>query len=542
MKVLNFKFYRYSFLSMIGMFIFLSSCNKNEAPEDIPLDNQEVFERNSNFQLIASNRLEFAKYLSIAIAKDPQINEVVSEMISDEQAKGYYASEIFFNLKKSKTSKSSKGSTLQDALSSLVPEIKNSMNYLEQNDPGFAILMLNPKKASKFNTRVFIDNGTFDDMNPNSIIEFYDDGVKGSQTLAEEPNAISFIVRRSEAFITPEIARLDGLGTDQLTFLGNVGGNDIRAIGYNTANNLSVAKSIKGNGSVSNKPVHDRDKWSGKDKIQEYQLTRSHDVWDDFDELRFDVIWAEGELGHITYYEQTMQGYTSRPGWELFTWDPEDHSKMKYKITERDWGWNVEVTLTVPGFPGSIKVTHQSEDDPVGEGIVEYEDPLYNENQHHWMWAGDVKFKIAATGDYINDSGNGVSYNVRFQSVTDGDYLRAKNQGWSPADCRVRPEHVGAYENFTLEMNEADNTFALKGYNGKYADVDRSSDGRIKFTNDNPMDPDCRFRFIDLGNGIKAIQFTGNNLYLSCEGPYDAQDVRANRRDRGDWERWRVHY
>jgi len=136
-----------------------------------------------------------------------------------------------------------------------------------------------------------------------------------------------------------------------------------------------------------------------------------------------------------------------------------------------------------------------------------------------------------------NDNGNNngdVLYNVKFQS-TDNLYLCSEN---GRAYAIANRSAIGAWEIFTLEK-ASDGTYAIKGNNGYYADVDRGNESRIKFNNSNPNCSDCRFNIIDVGGGYVAIKSVATGRYVASEGTYNIP-VRADRASVAHWEKWRM--
>lgn len=129
-------------------------------------------------------------------------------------------------------------------------------------------------------------------------------------------------------------------------------------------------------------------------------------------------------------------------------------------------------------------------------------------------------------------------YNVKFKS-TDNRYLCSENGN---AFAIANRTAIGDWEKFTLEL-ASDGTFAIKGNNGKYADVDRGSQRRIKFNQTDKWNPDCRFKLENAGNGYYAIKSmaidSGTGKYVASEGTYNVP-VRADRSAIGHWEKWRL--
>jgi|GEM_PF-3116639 len=544
MIFLKLKFKLLSLIAVIAVSVFLVSCEQ-DAIQDI----QEPVAQNAeiNIQTVKEERLALAKHLSVMIAEQQELNEVLKEMIDEEVEKGFYEKEIFFNIKKDETSRLLNGTTLNARLSSSHnDDISKTMDYLAINDPGLAVLMVNPSESTEFNTRVYVDNG-IDDQDPNSMIEYFENGVKGTHPISEVPTTMTYIVRQSEAYLSP--VEVEQMNPNSLTNLGSVEGKEIYAFGYNTAKFGTSAKELSENNNLKlgtgNCP---RDNFAGKERLLNFKTTKYDDLFDNESEYRFDILFADNgtSIGTLrAEYSGTRPNIWNFAGKDIITWDSEnDHDRMKYVITERDIGYTTKVKIGLPGTGASVELSYTNGDDWIGETIVEYCDQINNTGGGEYTVGGTFTFSVGQ-GDgtpginpdpHPNPGGNVTTkYDVRFKS-TDNLYLCSENGN---AYAIANRNAVGAWEKFTLEI-AADGSIAIKGSNGKYADVDRSNQSRIKFNSNDSNCSDCRFKLVDAGGGYKAIKSLATNQYVASEGTYN-QPVRANRNSINHWEKWTVY-
>ncbi len=536
MKTLKVKSIFFSLLA-IATLLYMTSCEQ-EALQDIenPVEITET-----NMLSVEKGRSTLAKHLSTVIAEQPELNEVLEEMIEEEVEKGYYEKEIFFNVKKDETSTLLNGSTLNARLSALNDiNVRSAMNYLVENDPGLAILMANPSGSKEFNTRVYVDNG-IDDSDPNALMEYYENGVYGTQPLSEVPKTISFIIRKSEAYASPE--ELKSVDKSDVKTLGIINGKKIQAFGYNTVKESEVSagssesqeeSSILKSG-VVNCPRND---FSGQEKLAAFYTTQYQDYWGTQMEYRFDAIFSDnGPLGSIRmdFWGTTVNTwYTANR--VLFTWEQNDHDYMKYRIVERDNGFTTTVNVSVPNIPGSVSLSYKSGDDFVAEQIVEYCGGILNTNSGQGVYypTGYFRFSVAQTGSATGAGPDQQFHNVTFKS-TDNRYMVNESNGNNYV--YANRYSAGPWEKFSIFMKN-DGTFAIRGSNGKYADVDWGAGKKIKFSSTNMYCSDCRFKFVNYGS-YKAIQSVATGQFVSSEGTYNTPCL-ANRAQIAHWEKWTV--
>lgn len=523
-------------LLAVATLLYMTSCEQ-EALQDIqnPSDITEM-----NMLSVENGRSTLAKHLSTVIAEQPELNGALKEMMEEEVEKGYYEKEIFFNVKKDETSALLNGGTLNARLStSNDVNVRKAMDYLSENDPGLAILMANPSNSKEFNTRVYVDNG-IDDSDPNALMEYYENGEYGTQPLSEVPSTISFIVRKSEAYASLE--DLESAEESDIKTLGTVHGKKIQAFGYNTIDQseelVNASTSSNESSTLENRANCPRNDFSGQEKLASFYTTQYQDYWGTQMEYRFDAIFADnGPLGSIRmdFWGTTVNTwYTANR--VLFTWEQNDHDYMKYRIVERDNGFTTTATVSVPNIPGSVSLSYTSGDDFVAEQIVEYCGGILNTNSGQGVYypTGYFRFSVAQTGSATGPGPDQQFHNVTFKS-TDNRYMVNESNGNNYV--YANRYSAGPWEKFSIFMKN-DGTFAMKGSNGRYADIDWGAGKKIKFSSTNMYCSDCRFKFVNYG-GYKAIQSVATGQFVSSEGTYN-EPCKANRAQIGHWEKWTV--
>lgn len=536
MKILKVKSILFSLLAIT--ILYITSCEES-AFQDIE-DTSEITEL--NMQNVAKQRSVLAKHLSIKIAEQPEINEVLEEMIEEEVEKGYYENEIFFNIKKDETSELLNGSTLKARLATSDNEDAcNAIDYLSINDPGLAILMANPSDSEDFNTRVYVDNG-IDDSDPDALLAYYENGAYGTQPISDVPTTISFIVRKSEAYASPE--DLESAGESDVKTLGTVNGQKIQAFGYKTLNQseeLENAPTAQNESSTLESRTQNcpRNDFSGQEMLEAFYTTKYYDYWNNAMEFRFDVIFSDNG-GALSSTRMDFWG-TNLNVWHvvqrvLFTWDENDHDYMKYRIVERDSGYTITVNVGIPDI-GSVEISYKNGDDFVAEQIVEYCGGIVNTYSGEGVYypGNYFRFSVAQTGSPIGPGPDQQFHNVTFKS-TDNRYM--VNEGDGSNYVYANRYAVGAWEKFSIFM-KPDGTFAMKGSNNKYADVDWGGGKKIKFSSTDMYCSDCRFKFVNVGGGYKAIQSVATGQFVSSEGTYNVP-CHANRSQVAHWEKWIV--
>jgi len=539
MNFLKLKYGLIGFLAVLTVSAFLISCEQDFVPAIVD-QTQEII---TDTKEVKQERLALAKHLSIAITEEPELNKVLKEMIDEEVEKGYYENEIFFNIKKEETSQLLNGNTLNSRLSSSHNgEISRTIDYLAINDPGLAVLMIGDKNSTEFNSRIYIDNG-FDDSDPNSQIEYYEKGVLGSHSISEaEPELLTFIVRESEAYLAPEELLLEN--PNNITKIGSKG-REISVLGYNSdikKDQLKKSNTIQSGQTESRMCA--RDNFDGKEQMHAFMTSDKRDPWKGAGEFVFDAVFGDDQdnlNGLRIRYTGVWENAWYVKNWELFTWEANnDLDRMKYRIMEEDNGntYNFDITLSGEregnSIEGAFGVTYTDEDDFIGEALLEYCGPIHNSNENNQVEAGLATLRVGQTGANITNGPTHNVYDVRFKS-SDGQFLEANSGGYAYCrDWRVQSDGI-----FTIKL-ESNGTFAIKGNNGKYADVHVGGDSRIWFVNDDPYCTDCRFKFEETGDGYRAIKSLATGKYLASEGLYDDVPVRANRNEIQHWEKWEV--
>ncbi len=157
-----------------------------------------VFNRDSIF--IAKEHL--AKTISIAIKQKPELLNLFEDLCMETIATGYYEIEFFFNLEKDIIRPELNNKSITSVLKMYDSRIEKSINFLCMNHPHLTILLLSPN-SNVFNNKIYINN-EMDDMNPNFHVPYYENGIRGTQLVSNEPTTKSFIVRESEVYIPVE--------------------------------------------------------------------------------------------------------------------------------------------------------------------------------------------------------------------------------------------------------------------------------------------------------------------------------------------------
>lgn len=390
MTYLKIKFGLFSLLVVLAVSVFLTSCEQ----EVVPLQTSEI-----DAQKITEQRSELAKHLSILIAEQPEFKQTLKTMCLAEKENGYYEREFFFNIEKDKTSELFDGGSLGATLSARSVNLRKTIDFLTVNDPGLAILMIGDENSTKFNTRVYIDNG-FDDSDPTAQIEYYENGVFGSHSISEqEPSATTFIVRESEAYLSPTELVLENPA--DVTKIGTVGGHEINVFGYNSAISEASLEIPNFDQNEVESRWCQRDGVGGKERLYYIRTSNTHDGWKGSGEFIFDIVFADNGSG-ITSLRARYTGIDKNKWYlvnkQIITWTANnDLDRMKYRIMEDDSGATYTISLGLSGtvngatVSGSVQVSYTDDDDFVGETIVEYCDPLYNYG-YYPEYAGAVTF------------------------------------------------------------------------------------------------------------------------------------------------------
>jgi len=395
MKILKLKSILFSLMAIIITTAFFTSCEDDE----IKIPKSEIKE-------VKKQRSELAKHLSILIADEPEFNMTLKEMCLKEIEKGYYEKEFFFNVEKDKSSKLLAGNSLDNRLSLLrSPDLRKAIDYLMINDPGLAILMIGDENSKEFNTKVYVDNG-FDDSNPNAIIEYYENGKLGSHSIAEEPSVLTFIVRESEAYLSPEELLLEN--PEDVTKIGDVANKEINVFGYNNEmSEISFEEIPKINQSEVEFRGCERDRVNGKERFRRFKTTNDHETFKGKGEFIFDIVFKErgGGISKLRIRKHKVKEgiwYYLNKG--IITWETNDKlERMFYKVMEEDGGPRYTVKLGVSGeiegkgsANAEIEVQYKDDDDEVGEEIVEYKDDIFNFDKEKGgiHYAGSVTFQL----------------------------------------------------------------------------------------------------------------------------------------------------
>lgn len=400
MNILKLNFTAYTLVATLMMTVFMTSCEQDNTIVEDNITNIT----NDDTQLL-QQRFELAKNLSLAIQK-PEFASVLKESCTAPRDDGYYETEFFFNLEKDKPNDRLEGKTLDQALTATSGlEVRNNLDFLYTNDPGLAILMIGDENSTDFNNRVYVDNG-FDDSDPTSQIQYYENGVLGSHSISEVPDVLTFIVRESEAYLSPDELVYENLA--DVTKIGNVAGNEINVFGYNSSSPRSLLEElpVEYQNEIESRscPSCPRNSYGGKENLYAFYTTNDHDAgWNGSGEFIFDILFADNGSG-ITSLRARYTGVsenswytTNRP---IITWtSTNDLDRMKYRIMEDDGGATYTVGLSLSGkvngvtVSGSVQVAYTDDDDFVGETIAEYCDNIRNCGEYY-EYAGSVQMSL----------------------------------------------------------------------------------------------------------------------------------------------------
>jgi len=360
MNTLNLKFTTLSLLAVLTLAVFMTSCEQDAVEvQTLEIDNQEIL----------TQRAKLAKHLSIMIAEQPDFNQKLKAMSLAERENGYYEREFFFNIEKDKVSELFDGSSLDATLATS------------------------------------LDNG-FDDSDPTSQIQYYENGVFGAHSISEVPEVLTFIVRKSEAYLSPEALAFENPA--DITKIGTIAGNDINVFGYNSSTTSTIEEAIptEYQNEIESRscPYCPRNSYGGKENLYSFVTTNDHDGgWNGAGEFIFDILFADNGSG-ITSLRARYTGVnanswvtTNRP---IITWtSTNDLDRMKYRIMEDDAGATYTLGLSLSGqmngvtVSGSVQVAYTDDDDFVGETIVEYCDNIRNCGTYY-EYAGSVQMAL----------------------------------------------------------------------------------------------------------------------------------------------------
>lgn len=359
---------------------------------------------------IISNRMVLASVLSEAIVKNPSLATLMERLALAQQETGYYEQELFFNIEKDIVRSELGNRSISDFLiDSYGERAEKSIGFLCENDPGLAILLFNDTEATTYNSKVFIDDGV-NDSDENALVKYYNEGVQSSQALSVLPSEVTFVVRKSEAYISAERLAIEKQNRDASEFLnlGETCGQTIMVDnGYVVV--PEERNELPTDVTLDARSCYRGDYYgNGKDRFYGFSSSNDYEGWlmgnGEFlvytifaDNVGFS--YANGGVqisgNPMGVLKRRYTGVQDNNSWyvvqsDIITWNREgDGDRMKYVFYEDDGGSTYSINLglsigvPVPGTPvevgGSFDIPIQlsNGDDFIGESFVEFCDPIY---------------------------------------------------------------------------------------------------------------------------------------------------------------------
>ncbi|MEE9437412.1 MAG: hypothetical protein V3V14_00340, partial [Saprospiraceae bacterium] len=223
------------FLSFFTMVLWSSCSDDNElsSVDDHEIENRSI--RYSDFlqntvtkDLILDAKESLAHELSILVMSDTRVFNTFDELITSSRNSSHYEDEFFWNLVKDNDFESLGGTSLSELLIGLSSDNVVLLDYICSNIPALTILKEGDKNNPNTESKIYYDDN-FDDMNEESFIPFYQNGIKGETSIVNIPTKKTYIVRECETFIsTDDMLSQNYLKTNNpKVLIGKVCGNDI---------------------------------------------------------------------------------------------------------------------------------------------------------------------------------------------------------------------------------------------------------------------------------------------------------------------------
>lgn len=211
--------------------LIMYSCTKDL--KDNVFENENLTSRTSrgtmekydlNRNDIFSAKEKLAKVISEAGHRNPALFRLFEQLTLDFKSTGYYETEFFFSLEKDLARPELGGKSIKEILIITDQTIENDIEFLCENNPALTLLLYNKHNGINYNSKVYIDN-EIDDMNPNSQVPYFENGVRGTQSLSEEPLNKSFVLKECEVFVP--IEEMSDYETDYIKNIGEECDNKI---------------------------------------------------------------------------------------------------------------------------------------------------------------------------------------------------------------------------------------------------------------------------------------------------------------------------
>lgn len=346
---------------------------------------------------------EYARLLSIALAKNRGLNKSLEKKALQLQRKGYYEQEFYVWMEGDEEIPEFGNQSLHKLMKKVGnASTERMLEKLELTNPALTVLLIGDPKTKGFIDRVYVDDA-FDDMNPKSQISYYENGVLGSHEIIEEPADKAFIVRDSEVY-QDQISEISDSGRELFTNKSGI------KVFVNSGAYIEITNSEGSDINYKNNNCHltssvecERDCVNLTENLWRFRTTNDYDGWTrGKGEWFFLMIFADevaytlqnGGLvitgnaldylrtGLITDVRDNNQWHY--PDFSAFFWERfGDGNRMKIACYEYDGGGTKSLSFTlnigvkdIGGFEASgtfpINITVNDGDDRIGEYIVEY--------------------------------------------------------------------------------------------------------------------------------------------------------------------------
>ncbi len=392
------------------------SCEKEEAEIDqtdyqtYSIENTEVASFDDT--TVKEYRGQLAKMLSIACAKSPDmINVLTQSSTENKRTKGYYEDEFFFNLDKNEKRTSLNNESYKELLINTFEDAQKILEYLEEHDPGLAILRVDRPNKSVDQVKFYVNNNDFDDNDDRSIVSYYQNGELKHQTIGEGADNLSFVVRQSEAYYSNERLALsfnkgikNQIEKNEVEFINM---SDKGYIVYTRGQSVETEGGNNTGGGVTSNC--ERDLVDGTEHFYRFRARESYDSFinGSAGEFKFYFIFYQGETPTFNGQQLVAQAGNDPlivngvmgnnqwiyPDYPILTWLPEEYGdKILFVAYEDDFSLfelsvsvDDEIEFPIPGTDSTIAADIQfnftvgNTDDFIGIQYVEYCQPTLND-------------------------------------------------------------------------------------------------------------------------------------------------------------------
>jgi|GEM_PF-3080129 len=343
-----------------------------------------------------------AKELSCLASSKPQTLTLFRDLAQASEAAGHYDSEFFWNLEKDVKRSVYGDLSLSEMLILQNPANADLLDEICTFFPAMSVLQIGPDVTglatpTQISPKIYFDN-LFDDMDTTATVPYYENCVKYSTSVANEPTQISFIVRECESYVG-SVGISDGaqVAAQNDTYVhGRVCGNDILLL---TNPTLGPDPNDPGPPAGCTQPC-ERDCIPGTDMISRLRARNDYDAWKGKGEFRFHFVWAEdvkieivdgdpvlsgNPLKHTVKAVNGVKGNNqfTHPRSNILPWDiNRDGDIMKCYLFEHDGGLIKKIPIEIEYKYGGltlkskIDISTGHEDDFIGDDIIWWCHPI----------------------------------------------------------------------------------------------------------------------------------------------------------------------